>query len=161
MTVEIPLSQGLVAVVDDADVGRVLAAGKWSASVRENTAYATRTVRKADGGKTTIRLHNFLTGWSYVDHVNGNGLDNRRSNLRAADSITNAQNVGRRAHNTSGFKGVTWHRRAGKWMAQIVVSGHRIHLGYFADPTEAAKAYDAAAIEHFAAFARPNFEDER
>lgn len=154
---EIPLSRGLLAVVDDADYERVIAAAPWSASVKPGTAYALRGVRRPDGRWTTIRLHNFLTGWPFVDHINGNGLDNRRCNLRPADKTTNGQNRTRTCANTSGYKGVTWHKQGRKWAAQLQATGRRIHLGLFDSKIAAALAYDDAARRHFGEFARLNF----
>lgn len=158
---EIPLTQGFVALLDDADLERVLAAGKWCVSVKKNTQYAVRAALKPDGRRTTIRMHNYITGWDFVDHINGNGLDNRRVNLRPATYLSNAHNVGRRAHNTSGYKGVTWHARARKWRAQLVCDGEHIHLGFYADPLDAARAYDLAALHYFGEFAWTNFPTPR
>jgi hypothetical protein len=92
-----------------------------------------------------------------VDHDNGNRLDNRRENLRPATKSQNMSNRGPFLNNKSGFKGVCWHKRRQKWIAQIHVSGKRTHLGYFDDPIAAARAYDAAALELHGAFARLNF----
>lgn len=156
---EIPLSQGYKALVDDEDYDRVMAAGSWSVCVKPNNLYALRGVRKAGGGWTTIRLHNFVTGWRFVDHINENGLDNRKTNLREATHATNGRNVGPRATNTSGFKGVTWSKRSRKWAARIQVDGRSIYLGVHVDIKDAARAYDAAAIEHFGEFARLNFNE--
>lgn len=161
MTAEIPLSRGLVAFVDDEDYDLVIGAGKWSASVKDHTAYAIRMARRDDGRPTTVRLHNFLTGWRFVDHVDGDGLNNQRGNLRPATQALNARNVPKPASNTSGFKGVTWHKAAEKWAAQIHVDGRHLHLGLFLSPHEAARTYDAAAVEYFGAFARLNFPQER
>lgn len=160
MTREIPLTRGYGALVDDADYDLVVSAGCWCASVKPKTVYAIRGARRPDGRGTTIRMHTLITGWPFVDHVNGDGLDNRRCNLRPASHATNARNVGLIASNTSGFKGVTWSTAADKWVAQIHVNKHRIHLGVFVDPVEAARAYDAAALIHFGEFARLNFPKE-
>ncbi len=159
MTAQVPLTRGFVALVDEDDLATVLAAGSWCVSVKSHSPYALRAVRRADGRWTTTRLHNFLTGWSYVDHVNGDGLDNRRCNLRPADQPRNGQNRGASALNTSGYKGVTWHKGGRKWMAQIVAEGQRYYLGLFVDPLEAARAYDAAARRLHGQFARLNFQD--
>jgi len=102
-------------------------------------------------------MHNLVTGWGYVDHINGFGLDNRRSNLRASDYATNATNQRIRKNNTSGYKGVARNGRG--WRALIQKDGHKTHLGTFATPELAALAYDQAAIELFGEFARPNFPD--
>lgn len=93
-----------------------------------------------------------------VDHKNGNSLDNRRSNLRIAGQSNNMAAAdfppGR-----SGFRGVHWNSRAGRWHAQVKVNQKKIGLGLFDDPVKAARAYDAAAIEAFGEFANPNFSE--
>jgi hypothetical protein len=86
-----------------------------------------------------------LTGVT-VDHRDRNKLDNRRRNLRVATQGQQTKNVGRRRNNKSGFIGVHWSKAAGKWHAQIRIDGRKRHLGSFADPAEAARTYDAAAL---------------
>jgi hypothetical protein len=153
---EIPLSQGLVALVDADDFDRVMAF-KWSTREHRNTFYAQRNVRKPDGRSTTQQLHSFLTGWPLVDHIDGDGLNNRRSNLRPATHIQNLQNQRRRSNNTSGHKGVSWDAPRGKWLARIQVDGARRYLGIFDTAEAAALAYDAAAREYYGEFAALNF----
>lgn len=89
-----------------------------------------------------------MTGdWPHgdIDHVNGDGGDNRWLNLRVATRAENSQNVGGpRADNTSGYLGVTWHKRAGKWAATIRANGIRHHLGLFVTREDAAAAYREA-----------------
>jgi len=155
VTREIPLTQGFVALVDDEDYERVMAAGKWQASVDDQRVYARHKV----GGRQ-VRLHAFLTGWPLTDHINGDGLDNRRSNLREATSAQNACNRRLSSYNTSGFKGVSWKADGDRWVARIKVHGTATHLGSFSTPQEAARAYDAAAIEMHGEFARLNFPIE-
>ncbi len=92
-----------------------------------------------------------------TDHINGNGLDNRRSNLRICTKAQNQMNRNSR-HHSSGFKGV-YRRSEHRWAARIQVHGDRIHLGVFRDPTLAAIAYDEAAMKYFGEFASPNFPD--
>ncbi|MFA6118161.1 MAG: HNH endonuclease [Sphingomonas sp.] len=92
----------------------------------------------------------------HIDHINGNGLDNRRSNLRGATQRQNLQNAGRRVDNTSGFKGVYYSQASKKWAAQIRYEGKQKYLGLFHDARDAAKAYNAAALKYFGAFARLN-----
>jgi len=93
----------------------------------------------------------------FVDHINGDGLDNRRENIRLATKRQNSQNmVRKRPNKTSRFKGVSKSQHHNGWRATIKVNGARIHLGYFKDESDAARAYDAAAIEHFGPFAAPN-----
>jgi hypothetical protein len=105
-------------------------------------------------------MHRFLIGEAglYVDHRNGDGLDNRRANLRSATNSQNQANRGKSKRNKSGFKGVYFHKPAQKFLASIQFEGKLRHLGLFADPIEAAKAYDAAALEYFGQFAKTNFE---
>lgn len=154
---EIPLSRGYVALVDDADAARVLAGGPWHASRRGRQVYAQRHLPLAGDRRTTQQLHTFLTDWPLVDHANGNGLDNRRVNLRSATVSQNNANAQLRTDSTSGRKGVTWHRPRRRWQAQIQAAGRKRHLGYFGSVDEAAQAYDTAARELFGEYARVNF----
>lgn len=154
--VEVPLSQGYVAIVDAADAERVLA-HKWHARQNGRNVYAIREVRR-NGKRTRLLLHKFLTGFERTDHRNGNGLDNRRLNLREVTTGENLQNSRRRLDNSSGFKGVSWHKGHDKWRAYIAVSGQRPrHLGYYSTAEEAACAYDAAARELHGEYATVNF----
>jgi hypothetical protein len=159
MTVEIALSRGLVALVDDEDEARVTSYGKWYAHQDSKTFYARKNYWLA-GRCLSVRMHKVILGLELIDHINGNGLDNRRTNLRPATSSQNAMNRGLRSDNTSGFKGVYWHRSSGCWAATIQHGDQRQHLGLFSSPIDAALAYDAAALHHFGEFARPNFPNE-
>lgn len=90
---------------------------------------------------------------SEIDHINQDRSDNRWSNLRLATRQQNARNRKRNAKNRSGFKGVSFHNRVGRWRAVIELdSGHK-HLGYFDDPKSASIAYRNAAQQHFGQFA--------
>lgn len=89
-----------------------------------------------------------------VDHIDTDPSNNRWANLREATRSENNANTRRNRRNTSGYKGVSWHKRDRKWCAQIHVSGRDIHLGQFSSPEEAHAAYVAAATKHFGEFAR-------
>lgn len=157
MTREIPLTSGLVALVDDADYEAVTAAGPWHADHNAHLIYAARSSRRPDGTAVTQRLHTFLVSAAYVDHRDSNGLNNQRSNLRSATASQNLANSRIRRDNTSGYKGVYLNKRVQRWVAQITVNGKTRGLGYFATAEEAAARYDIAAIEAWGEFARPNF----
>ena len=88
-----------------------------------------------------------------IDHINGNPSDNRIANLRLATSADNARNMRKNDGTTSRYKGVTWYKRKGKWMAQIRVNDKATHLGYFHDEEQAHYAYCLAASKYFGEFA--------
>ena len=87
-----------------------------------------------------------------VDHINGNKIDNRRENLRLCNRSENNRNKGKKSNNTSGFKCVCWHKRAGKWRVQIQVDGEKKHLGYFDDKLKAYEAYCEACEKYHGDF---------
>lgn len=138
-------------LVDDVDLDRVSAAGRWSIAVRRHTSYAEH---RFDG--RLVMLHRWLLDAPKgvpVDHVNGNGLDNRRANLRLCTYSENGGNSQIHARNTSGFKGVCWNAREGKWMAYIGGRRTRKYLGYFQTAEAASAAYRRASGEFFGEFA--------
>jgi len=96
----------------------------------------------------------------HVDHINGNPLDNRKSNLRICTHAENSNNTGPRKNNTSGYKGVYWAKRNKRWLAQITHNGKQVYIGHYKDKEEAARAYDAKAKEFQGEFAYLNFPDE-
>lgn len=153
----IPLTQGKVALIDEADFEAVNRF-KWCAAKDRQGFYAVRTVRKPDGSRTTQRLHQFLMpGSSRIDHRDGDGLNNQRHNLRPATRQQNAQSFRHKQLNaTSKFRGVSWYPRYSKWQAQIQVSGKSIPLGYFVFELDAAKTYNEAALKWFGEFAHLN-----
>ena len=154
---EIPLSKGFVAIVDDADYDLVMSRGKWYANCRPTTTYAQRNRSLPNGARTTEQLHKFLTGYAMVDHRNGNGLDNRRSNLRAATKGQNTRNAGLRRDNSSGLKGVSRVTRSRTFRAYITIDGKRKWLGTYDSAEAAGSAYDTAALKAFGEFARLNY----
>jgi HNH endonuclease len=149
----VPLSRGLVARIDAADAR--YAREKWSASKVGGRFYASR-----GGGRRRMRrqyLHRLVararTG-QCVDHINGDTLDNRRSNLRVCTRQQNLWNQRGKRDRIGRYKGTTPYRR--RWVAQITVHRQRIYLGSFATDTAAALAYNRAARKHFGRFARLN-----
>lgn len=154
------LPKGLVALVDPEDFDRVMAAGPWHARPRGRTVYAQRHTRLADGRRSTQQMHNLIVGFVGVDHKNGDGLDNRRANLRAANQSQNTANTRLRSDNKSGLRGVSWRKANNCWCAQIRIDGKTLWLGLFSTREAAARAYDVAALQIFGEFARLNFPKE-
>lgn len=162
----VALTKGKVAVVDDCDFAHI-SQFRWRAKLRTGSAgddwYAIRNLVREDGSRTTIKMHREILGAppdSLVDHWDSDGLNNRRDNLRLCSLTQNNRNR-RKQHSQSSslFKGVTQVR--GRWYAQIrVEAGKRQSLGYFGTEEDAARAYDAAAREHFGEFARLNFPED-
>lgn len=142
------------ALVDAADVPMLKSLdARWGLSTK---ARGRRAIHARINGRL-VMLHRFLIGSDppMVDHINGDPLDNRRSNLRVATNAENQRNRGPQKNNRSGMKGVTRNRKG--WMARIKVDGKPMHLGTFSSPDEAARAYDLAAQVHHGQFARLNF----
>lgn len=140
----IPLTKGKEALVDDQDY-EYLVQFKWHAGV--GGKYVTRE-KSIHMHQVLAKLMDFPVGL-FVDHINGNGLDNRRENLRPASHQNNLMNRGPQVNNTSGFKGVTFDRSRGKWKAQLKKDQKMIYQARFDDKVEAAKAYNAAVKKHF------------
>lgn len=150
----IPLTQGKIALVDDEDYERVMSLGPWAAVNKDGQWYAYANRRPG-----TLKMHRVIMDPPAdrdVDHEDRDGLNNVRSNLRVATRTQNNGNAGVRNDNTSGFKGVVRDNSRGCWKAQIGVKGKARFIGRFADPAEAAMAYDVAALAYFGEFALTN-----
>lgn len=159
--VVIPLSRGMHAIVDEVDATRMLALAPWNAakqSTRFHTIYYA-TFAKRKGHEGTRLMHRLILDAPVdmvVDHINGNGLDNRRANLRLASVSQNRVNISSPARlSKSGFIGVS--RSGDKWRVQISCNGVMHSLGVFVDPVEAAHVYDRAAMKLHGEFATLNF----
>lgn len=147
----VPLTRGLFAQVDD-DRFEALSEHKWHALKAANDYFV--AARRAPGGGT-ILMHRVIMGalpGQQVDHKYGNSLNNQCYNLRllAAHTAHAEQQHGflrKRRGSSSNYRGVSWHKRAGKWRAEIKHGTHRYHLGLFTDEAAAAKAFDAKARE--------------
>ena len=117
-----------------------------------------RVAMKSDSGDvqlTQILLHPGEN--EYVDHIDGDPTNNRRSNLRVARPYENAWNAALKSSNSSGYKGVYFHKASGKYQVSIRVNGQRIFIGYFDNPEDGARAYDKAARFFHGEFACVNF----
>ncbi len=143
----IPLTRGLVAIIDDADFEAV-SAFKWCATAN---GYAIRNLR-ISGVKKMQLLHRFITGASpdkQVDHINMDRLDNRRVNLRICSNAENNRNKKAHIDSSTGIKGVFWCKRRSKFYSQIMTGGKKKFLGYSDTKEGAAGLYaGAAAILH-------------
>ena len=149
----IPVGHGKFSLVDADDFVSLNEMGLWSLSIgypcnRHNSR--------------TARMHNVLfpaVAGMYVDHTNGNKLDNRKCNLRYASPQDSAYNLRVARRSKSGFKGVGWHSKNKSWRARVRVNGRELCVGYFSSPVEAAVAYDAAARKHHGVYATLNFPE--
>ena len=157
---EIELTQGKVALVDDEDF-EWLSEYKWCLGIDKNTCYARRSQFQKDKSPLTIRMHREILGLhkgsrGHVDHIDGNGLNNQRSNLRVCTNQQNCWNRSPRKNTTSKYKGVSWQSRSKMWKATITCK-HKAHfLGYYKNEEDAARAYDKIAIRLFGEFAKTN-----
>lgn len=163
-TVRIPLSSrkhpNLFAIVDEEDAPRILQFTWHIEHSTNRVRYARRIAHLPDGTQRSIRMHRFIANAGQhesVDHINGNGLDNRRANLRVANKSQNGINAAFPVTNTSGYKGVSFCARTGKWHAKIEHYKKSIFLGSFDTSEAAASAYDEMAREIHGEFARLNF----
>lgn len=152
----IPLTQGQVAIVDAADY-EWLMQWKWAARRDGRTFYALR--HSDDNHRVIIKMHAQILppkpGFQ-ADHINRNGIDNRRVNLRYA--TFSQQGINRRSHKQ--FKGVRRSSGAKTYQARLVINGRLTSVGTAATPEDAARLYDAAAQLHYGEFAYLNFPPE-
>lgn len=155
-SMEIKLTQGKVALVDKEDFEE-LNKYKWCANRTGNTFYALRnSLNDVNKKKHKIYMHRLIMNPSkdmFIDHIDNDGLNNTRKNLRICTKSENNMNSGKQKNNTSGFKGVSWNKPKKKWIAQISINGVTTHLGYFDTAEEAYKAYCEACIKHHGGFA--------
>ncbi len=155
----VPLTQRNFAIVDAEDYP-VVAVHKWYSQRKPHTVYA-----KTKIGKSDIFMHRFIVNASpekVVDHADRRGLNNRRSNLRQCSASQNQANRAKsKFKKSTPYKGVSYHKKRNHYSASITINRTTHHLGYFADPEEAARAYDKKAKELFGTFACLNFPEEK
>ncbi len=155
---EIKLTQGKVALVDDEDY-EYLDQFKWQASKGLHTYYARRNGRLYNGKRITIRMHQEIMHFPdnmLIDHIDHNGLNNQKHNLRVCTILQNQMNATGREDSNSIYKGVCWHKRIQKWRAQIHLNRRQKFLGYYKNEEDAAMAYNKKAKELFGEFAKLN-----
>jgi hypothetical protein len=131
---------------------------KWTPFKCGKVFYAVRN-GKSEGRKGIILLHKEIlpcTAEKEIDHEDGDGMNNRRNNLRIVTRSENSMNKGKHIDNTSGFKGVYFHKPMKKWHTEIMKQGVKIHGGFFETPAGAALAYNQLALLHHGEFAKLN-----
>ncbi len=145
---KIPLTQGKFALVDDEDF-QFLSQWKWAVQRDSKTKglfYAFRNRMRSEGSACRIFMHRFLVEApkeKVVDHIDGNGLNNQRKNLRLVSAAENSFNrMHLNSNNRSGFRGISWNSRYKKWRAQITENKVVHHFGYFVLKSEAKKILD-------------------
>lgn len=143
----IALTQGKVAIVDDEDFEE-LSKYKWCYS---SCGYAKRTLKN-------IRMHKVImnAGDRWVDHINGDRLDNRKENLRFCNKIENQRNRKLGKNNTSGYKGLLWREKRNRWEVYISINKKQTYIGMFKEKKDAAEAYNKAAKIYYGDFAKLN-----
>ena len=167
MAKQIPLTQGQVATVDDADY-ELLNQWKWYAIWTENTQsfYAVRNAKDANGKYFQLAMQRQILGLKKGDRRRGDHietrqtLNNQRSNLRIATWRENCRNRRLNSNNLAGFKGVSWNSNVESFQVRITVDKKTLYLGYSPIKAEAARMYDRAAIKLHGEFARLNFPRE-
>lgn len=156
---EIPLTQGKVALVDNEDF-EYLNQWKWYYSKHKDrkTGYATKSFRK-EGKANTLSMHRLLLNASkeqMVDHINHNGLDNRKHNIRLCTPHESACNREKQINNSSGVKGVDYFDRLKKWRVRIQSNNKQFHIGVYPTKEMALLTYNEAALKHHGSFALIN-----
>lgn len=158
MAKEIQLNQGIITIVDDDDF-EYLNQWKWYLLKSHTNYYAIRTSKPEN---KLIQLHRVVIKakeGEFVDHINGDKLDNRKINLRICTRSQNAQNRKTNKLNKSGYNGVSWCIKNKKWVAQIQYENKKIHIGYYINAIDAAKAFNEAAQKYHGEFAKLNILD--
>jgi len=150
---KIKLTQNKYALVDNEDYP-ILSMFNWYANKNKThrTFYAVRV-----NGNKKIHMHRYILGTPKgmeTDHIDGNGLNNQKKNLRICDHAENQRNKDKPKNNTSGFKGVSWCERNKKWLVRISLDRERIYLGHFKSKMKAYEAYCKGCIKYHGKFAK-------
>lgn len=158
--VTIDLSQSKIAIVDLRDL-HLVENQKWNLMRGKKTHYAVRRDRLDCGKVKSVFLHRLIMQppeGMVVDHINGDGLDNRRANLRVVTVAQNNLNSRVRSDNVSGLKGAYYDKKTGSYYSRITVNGEKIHLGTFPTAEAAALAYADASKKHHGEYGRTHFD---
>lgn len=155
---KILLSKGIYTLVDDEDYPKLMLCKWWKvSSLRNPDRYYAYSQFRKNGKKITIRMHRKILGLKkgeVCDHIDGDGLNNQKSNLRKCTYSQNSMNQIVRSGRK--FKGVSFHNEKNKYRAYITLSGRFKHLGYFDCEKKAALVYNKAAKRYFGVFANLN-----
>lgn len=149
--------KGYMALVDDEDY-ELVSKYNWYVCDRSKTR-KTLYAEAHDGKNKRLRMHRLIMGnpdGLFVDHIDGNGMDNRKENLRVCTASQNSMNRAAVSKNVFGYKGVEKNGKSMRFSARIKVGGVRYYLGSFKTPKEAAEAYNEAAKKHHGEFAKLN-----
>jgi hypothetical protein len=145
----------------DANMYNLIRPHRWHVMTSNNKQYAIHTKRinkDVNHGKNKcIMMHRLIMGvkeynGTVIDHIDGDGLNNRKSNLRVCTHSENHMNQKVRINSFTGLKGVFYDKRRNYYYSSIIVNSKCIYLGSFESPDMAKKAYDNAAIKHFGEF---------
>ena len=155
-------------IVDDEDYEETMKF-KWSLKEGQNTFYAHRKQKKNEPKpKSEVKLHRVVMRVTdpkrIIDHIDGNGLNNQKSNLRVCNDGENKRNImvdcDQTRNSSSLYKGVHWNKNNKRWMSRIQLNGRTINLGSFTSEIAACRMYDISAIKYFGKYACLNFPIE-
>lgn len=151
---EVKLTRNFFAYINDEDFDKINKY-KWNAHFNGHNNYA-----RARINNKMVYMHHFILGnpIDYIDHKDGNGLNNMKSNLRFCTNQMNQANRKINKNNKSGYKGVSWSKEKKKWVVNITFNRKTIFFGYYTDLISAAKKYDNEAKKLFGEFAKTNFD---
>lgn len=146
---EIKINKGFVVLIDKENLNKIMNM-KWYVVKKGSIYYAAHTYYYK-GKSKRLYMHRYLMDETnpkiHVDHINGNGLDNRKLNLRSVTAIENGRNRGKQSNNKSGYKGVYWNKQKNKWHSVLRHMGKKIHLGFYDDAKSASESYYKKAKE--------------
>jgi len=156
----ISLTKGKFAIVDDQDYD-FLAQWNWHTHADGYACRNEKILECKNRKRKLVMMHRIITkapSDKEVDHIDMNGFNNTRSNLRISSKSQNGMNRKPRKNKTSKYKGVSWHIHHDKWQARISCRKKLIHLGFYKKEKDAAIAYDTASLKFHGKFSRTNFK---